>query len=283
MAEVAKELNRVLVTGGNSGIGLALCKQLLSQKGCFVYLGSRNLERGQKAVDGIKEEFPQLKENIELVQVDISNKESVENAAQSVKESLGGRFLYGLVNNAGTGLAHKGVGPDDIINVNYWGTRSMTDNFMELIDTNEGRVIHVGSGAGPMWLCKQNDDVKAALGKPTDLNTLDEYIRTKQAEIIQNKDMFGAYGLSKAALSAYAAVSAASMPTVQFSSITPGFIATDIVKGMGATKKPEEGTVSIMKCLFEDLPGNGYYYGSDGLRSPLTETRNPGEPEYKGD
>jgi len=283
MAEVAKELKRVLVTGGNSGIGLALCKQLLSQKGCFVYLGSRNLERGQKAVDGIRAEFPNLTENIELVQVDISNKESVVSAAKSVKDSLGGNFLYGLVNNAGTGLAHKGVGPDDIINVNYWGTRSMTDNFMELIDAKQGRVIHVASGAGPMWLCKQADDVKAALGKPTDLATLDAYVQTKEAEIIQNKDMFGAYGLSKAALSAYAAVSANATPDVTFSSITPGFIATDIVKGMGATKKPEEGTVSIMKCLFEDLPGNGYYYGSDGLRSPLTATRNPGDPEYNGD
>jgi len=283
MAEVAKELKRVLVTGGNSGIGLALCKQLLSQKGCFVYLGSRNLERGQKAVDGIRAEFPNLTENIELVQVDISNKESVVSAAKSVKDSLGGNFLYGLVNNAGTGLAHKGVGPDDIINVNYWGTRSMTDNFMELIDAKQGRVIHVASGAGPMWLCKQADDVKSALGKPTDLDTLDAYVQTKEAEIIQNKDMFGAYGLSKAALSAYAAVSANATPDVTFSSITPGFIATDIVKGMGATKKPEEGTVSIMKCLFEDLPGNGYYYGSDGLRSPLTATRNPGDPEYNGD
>ena len=86
-----------------------------------------------------------------MVEVDISNKESVASAAKSVKDSLGGNFLYGLVNNAGTGLAHKGVGPDDIINVNYWGTRSMTDNFMELIDANQGRVIHVASGAGPMW------------------------------------------------------------------------------------------------------------------------------------
>ena len=32
-----------------------------------------------------------------------------------------------------------------------------------------------------------------------------------------------------------------------------------------------------LKCLFEPVT-SGYYYGSDGLRSPLTMTRDPGVP-----
>ena len=28
---------------------------------------------------------------------------------------------------------------------------------------------------------------------------------------------------------------------------------------------------------------SGHYYGSDGLRSPLTMTRDPGMPEYEGE
>ena len=55
-----------------------------------------------------------------------------------------------------------------------------------------------------------------------------------------------------------------------------------MTRGYGATKPPEEGTVSTMKCLFDELPGNGFYYGSDGVRSPLHFMRNPGEPEYDG-
>ena len=39
-------LKHVFVTGGNDGIGLALCKLLVTQKGCFVYMGSRSVERG---------------------------------------------------------------------------------------------------------------------------------------------------------------------------------------------------------------------------------------------
>jgi len=33
-------------TGGNSGIGLALCKLLATEHGCYVYLGSRSAEKG---------------------------------------------------------------------------------------------------------------------------------------------------------------------------------------------------------------------------------------------
>ena len=36
----------ILVTGASSGIGLALCKLLIRDHDCYVFLGSRNLEKG---------------------------------------------------------------------------------------------------------------------------------------------------------------------------------------------------------------------------------------------
>lgn len=48
------------------------------------------------------------------------------------------------------------------------------------------------------------------------------------------------------------------------------------------SKAPEEGTVSIRHLLFGKLGGNGWYYGSDGKRSPLHIVRNPGEVVYTG-
>ena len=55
-------------------------------------------------------------------------------------------------------------------------------------------------------------------------------------------------------------------------------------QGYGASKSPDEALVSIKKCLFEELgPGeNGWYYGSDGLRSPYHFMRSPGEEVYDG-
>lgn len=55
-----------------------------------------------------------------------------------------------------------------------------------------------------------------------------------------------------------------------------------MTKGFGARLKPEQGCVSALKCLFGDVT-SGFYYGSDGLRSPLTCTRDPGTPEYQGE
>lgn len=96
-------------------------------------------------------------------------------------------------------------------------------------------------------------------------------------------DPFMAYGMSKAAVATYTIISAREHPNFKINSITPGYIDTAIVSSMKGDKKPpEEGTVSIKRCLFEDCPGNGRFYGSDGLRSPLNKTRNPGDPEYLG-
>ena len=75
---------------------------------------------------------------------------------------------------------------------------------------------------------------------------------------------------------------AAKYPNIMSTSVSPGFIDTELVKGMGATKKPEEGTVSIRHCLFQNIT-TGWFYGSDALRSPLHTTRDPGTPEYTGE
>ena len=92
----------------------------------------------------------------------------------------------------------------------------------------------------------------------------------------------GGYGLSKAGLTAYTIQQAKQYPNLLCTSLSPGFIQTNMTAGFGARLTPEQGTVSLMKCLFEDVV-SGYYYGSDGLRSPLTVTRDPGTPEYGGE
>ena len=69
---------------------------------------------------------------------------------------------------------------------------------------------------------------------------------------------------------------------LKITSINPGFIDTPMSKNFGAKLTPEQGCLSSIKCLFKPVT-SGYYYGSDGHRSPLTVSRDPGTPEYEGE
>ena len=143
-------MKNVFVTGGNAGIGLALCKQLAVDYGCRVFMGSRNAERGQAAVDSI--ELPSgCPGSVELVLVDVADDSSVAAAACYVEGLLGGEKIYGLVNNAGVGLAAK-ASCDDVVNTNLFGPKRMFEAFSTLLDDATGRVVNVGSGSGPNFV-----------------------------------------------------------------------------------------------------------------------------------
>lgn len=276
-------VQRVLVTGGNSGIGLALCTQLALEHGCHVYLGSRSAAKGEAAVKAIVEKGPEAVGRVVPVTIDIASDSSVTAAAASVKDLLGGDALYAIVNNAGCGLSH-GVSAEEMFNTNLYGTKRVVDAFLPLLDPTTGRIVSVGSGAGPMYLKGQGGDARAALTKAgTTWAELEAFVKAERAS---GKDFegFPAYGLSKAAVATYSIALAAAHPNILSTTITPGLIDTAITKGMGASKTPEEGTVSLRRCLFEERASlvNGAFYGSDGLRSPLTRGRDPGSPEFTG-
>ena len=76
-------------------------------------------------------------------------------------------------------------------------------------------------------------------------------------------------------------IQARELPHLVVTSLSPGFIDTPMTKGFGYRLTPEEGCVSAQVPLREGHLG--FYYGSDGLRSPLTMTRDPGMPEYEGE
>mmetsp|Transcript_18841 Transcript_18841/g.29954 ORF Transcript_18841/g.29954 Transcript_18841/m.29954 type:complete len:136 (-) Transcript_18841:178-585(-) len=94
-----------------------------------------------------------------------------------------------------------------------------------------------------------------------------------------------AYGLSKACLNVYTRQLAKANPNLRINSCSPGYILTDLTEGMGATKKPDESNchVAPLFLLFGEPEGNGRYYGSDAVRSPLDRYRGPGTPPYISD
>ena len=151
-------MQRILVTGGNSGIGLALCAQLASE-GAFVYLGARTLAKAEEAVASLP---AALSGRLAPLVIDPGFDASVASAAAS----LSGVQLYAIVNNAGTGLGHKTTGAE-VLNVNAEGPKRVTEAFLPLLAPG-GRVVNVGSGAASSFVKTQPPEVQKLLCNPPD-------------------------------------------------------------------------------------------------------------------
>lgn len=92
MAEVEGKV--AFVTGGASGIGLGMVTAFLDA-GMKVVIGDRDLEHLRQAMTA----FAGRSESIHGVEVDVSDRESMKNAAAAVVEAFG--CVHVVVNNAG--------------------------------------------------------------------------------------------------------------------------------------------------------------------------------------
>src|ERR671916_259052 len=87
---MAENARVALVSGGNRGLGLEVCRQL-AQRGLTIVLGSRDEEKGRAAAEGISG-------NVVARQLDVADEGSVGRLASSFEEEVG--HLDILVNNA---------------------------------------------------------------------------------------------------------------------------------------------------------------------------------------
>ena len=90
----------MLVTGGSSGLGVDIVRQL-ARTGATVFFTSRDLERGEKVRQSLLSEAEGRgeKAKIEMLHLDLVSLDSVRNAAEDFKRRS--KRLHVLVNNAG--------------------------------------------------------------------------------------------------------------------------------------------------------------------------------------
>lgn len=302
---------KILVTGANRGIGLAIAKGLLDQ-GCFVYLGSRDPVRGAAALKSLVDAQPEHASMAEVVPLDVTDEASVAAASAHIKAH---GQLDGLINNAG-GSASPGLDFSNVtdhektLELNYFGTVRVTEAVLPIMSEG-GRIVMLSSGAAPIFVSKCSPERKAFFCKPDATRdeiteVLDELkaIGAKAADASAAMSAFEAagfgsgssYGLSKAVLNLYTMLIARENPQLSVNACSPGFVETDLTRPFAVKygKTPaemgmistEQGAQSALFCMLGDVPtpaGKGYYYGSDSLRSPLDELRNPGTPAYEGE
>ena len=262
-----------LVTGAARGLGALFCQEIARAGGSVLALG-----RKKEALSTMLADLPG--DNHDAIIADVRD-------SQALKDQLNGRQFNALVNNAGVGLnniSDLGLSSEAqtqlVLNTNFKGPQRVTEAFVDMLE-DEGRIVNVSSGSASGWLCQQDENVKALFSDPN--ITIDQLDDAVDAALKEGRvGSLCGYGLSKAALTALTLYHAKLYPHLKVVSLSPGFIDTNMTRGFGARLTPVEGCRSSIKCLFDDVTP-GWYYGSDGLRSPMTCPRDPGMPEYEGE
>lgn len=195
-----------IVTGGNSGIGYALCEELL-KRGAIVYMAGRNPQKVSDAAEKLSE----YGDNINTIIVDVTVQKQVQKAIEdtAANESR----LDFLFNNAGVG----GTLPFTIATLEDW---------KNIIDTNIWSVIYGVYTAVPIMLKQGSGHIvntsSIAGILPPPFQSL--YCLTK----------FGVTGLTESLKYEYADKG------LNFSTICPGFVASAIYnKGIDGKPKGE--------------------------------------------
>lgn len=145
-----------LVTGGNKGIGFAICKGLLDA-GFDVFLAARDTEKGKAAIEKLSTD----NNLVQFVELDVTDDESIKNAVKSVSQATDA--LDVLVNNAGIypdlrgteqGVNILTVSRDLLtkaMNTNAFSSIRITQAFLPLLEKADNpKVINVSSGNGQL-------------------------------------------------------------------------------------------------------------------------------------
>ena len=228
------EAGRVaLVSGGNRGLGLEICRQL-AEMGLTVIAGARDEGRGRAAAEG-------LPGGVVVRQLDVVDPESVDRLAASIEEEFG--RLDVLVNNAGISNDDGQRGEDadlgrvrEALEANLFGAwRLCGVAIPHMRREGYGRIVNLSSGMGML------------------------------------EDMGGGspgYRVSKTGLNALTRILSSELrgSGILVNSVDPGWVQTDM-GGAGASRTVEEGADTPVWAA--TLPNNGPTGGFFRDRRPV--------------
>lgn len=245
---IMQEKQVALVTGANKGLGKQLATELVAH-GYLVFVGSRVLSNGQKAVD-------EIGAGAVAIQMDVTDMQSIATAAQRIETEAGRLDL--LVNNAAIGQSGRyssgqeilaaskaSVAPLDemraLFETNVLGVLAVTQAMLPLIRLSAtGRILNVSSAAGSLTL---NAD-----------------------PAFPYRPYFGAtYPASKTALNAITLALAIELEdtNIKVRAASPSFTATAINDFMG-TDTVEVGARALVVAALDTESPTGSFTGPDG-------------------
>lgn len=240
-------MKTVLITGANKSIGFETARQLL-QQGYYVYLGCRDIYKGQEAVNQLLSEGLN---NVEPIAIDVDNQESIEHARQTLGEKV--EILDVLINNAGIlgGMEQSPLTADikvlkQIFDTNFFGVIAVTQAFIDLMKAAPApRIVNVTSGLGSLTL---HSDPSW------------KYYEVKAA----------GYVTSKAALNGYTIILAHNLRDTAFkvNAVDPGYTATDFNHHSGPGTVQDAAARVVKAAVLGEDGLTGQFFSDDN--SPET-------------
>ena len=235
-------MQTALITGANRSIGLETVKQL-SQKGLFVYLGSRDLDKGQTIVDELSQNGFQ---NIKAIAIDVTKPATILAAKTTIEKEQGKLDI--LINNAGISRGFPESALDtsvdeirQVFETNYFGAINVTQIFLDLLRKSESpRVSNITSGLGSLHLHSD----------PTW-----QYYHAKLASYVP----------SKAALNAFTILLAYELKDLPFkvNAIDPGYTATDFNHFSGPGAVESAAAFIVKHTLTDENAPTGKFFSKD--------------------
>jgi NAD(P)-dependent dehydrogenase (short-subunit alcohol dehydrogenase family) len=228
-----------LVTGSNKGIGYEIVQQL-AEKDYHVFLGARNEELGQKAVQSLG--VP----NVSFIQVDISDTRSIQNSVNQVLEVTDHIDL--LINNAGIALDFN-ILPSELkletlrqeFDVNFFGTFQMIQAFLPLVKkARGGKILNLTTDMASQTMFDN--------GETHPLNIL-------------------GYNSSKTAVNSLTLAFGKEFGNngPEIIGVTPGFTSTDLNNNAPGGKTTAEGAEVIVKYAVSKTNYNGKILNENGI------------------
>lgn len=272
-------LRHAVVTGGSSGIGLAIAHELVLNKGCkHVTLLARKIEGLQAAKDGMEKELlatgveQKLDQIVSIKSVDVADYDAVSKAADEICRVENGGPPSLLFNIAGTSSAGRFVetSPKEferLMRINYLGTAHVTRAFL------------------PHMLKNKADADPAVPPKPSTV------VFTSSAAGQVGVFGYGAYSPTKAALRAMAESLSMEVPSsvaVQVAyppdTDTPGYEAeqvgkpkeTHLINEAAGLYRPSDVARTMVDAALDSRPRFNVYFGLEGwMLSTLTAGMGP--------
>jgi len=246
-----------LVTGANTGIGLATARALAARGG-RVHIASRSPEKGQAAVAAIREATGS--DQVAFLRLDLASLASVREAARAFLAL--DEPLHVLINNAGV-AGRRGLTSDGfelIFGVNHLGHFALTSALLDCLTASQARIVNVASDA---HLQAPGVDFDRLRRPARTIAAMREYAVSKLCNVLFTQEL--ARRLAGTGVTAYA--------------LHPGVVASDIWRRVPWPVRPlltrrmlsvDEGAQTSLYCATapELAQVSGRYYENSADREP---------------